>query len=151
MAEYPIIKEGECYLSIETEHFYFDVYKAWNGTGGGSMFRAGSYIKKKGGKKYYIDYELFAEWDYKDKQTAFEEAKAYIFGYMKHLSKELLPSADVEEVKHGEWGEIKQGYGIFDYCFKCSNCGKTTPPNAFAVAPDYCPRCGAKMDKGDAK
>lgn len=57
------------------------------------------------------------------------------------------PTADVAEVKHGYWREIKQGYGIFDYCFKCSNCGKTTPPNAFAVAPDYCPRCGAKMDK----
>ena len=102
MVEYPIIKESEYYLSIETEHFYFDVYKSWNGTGGGAMFRAGSYIKKKGEKKYYIDYELFAEWDYKDKQTAFEEAKSYIFEYMKHLSKELLPTTDVVEVKHGK-------------------------------------------------
>lgn len=96
--KYPIIKEGEYYLSIETEHFYFDVHKAWNGTGGGTMFRAGSYIKKNGDKKYYIDYELFAEWDYKDKQTAFEEAKSYIFEYMKHLINELLPNADVVEV-----------------------------------------------------
>ena len=98
MAEYPIIKEGEYYLSIETEHFYFDIYKAWNGTGGGAMFRAGSYVKKKGGKKYYLDYELFAEWDYKDKQTAFEEAKTYIFEYIKHLGNELQFAADVVKV-----------------------------------------------------
>ena len=56
------------------------------------------------------------------------------------------PTADVVEVKHGYWEEIKCGDGIFDYCFKCSNCGKTTPPKAFPVAPDYCPNCPAKMD-----
>ncbi|MBE5943266.1 MAG: hypothetical protein E7264_12170 [Lachnospiraceae bacterium] len=54
--------------------------------------------------------------------------------------------ADYAEVKHGYWEEIKCGDGIFDYCFKCSNCGKTTPPKAFPVAPDYCPNCPAKMD-----
>lgn len=158
MAEYPIIKEGEYYLSIETEHFYFDVYKSWNGTGGGAMFRAGSYVKKKGDRKYFLDFELFAEWDYKDKQTAFEEAKSHIFEYMKHLSNELLPTADVVEVKHGEWIKHKRnilkmrefhrkGMGlhmseksIFWTCSCCNQWGN--------VHDKYCSVCGAKMDGG---
>lgn len=56
------------------------------------------------------------------------------------------PDAGVEEVKHGEWVEIKTGEKLYDYCFKCSNCNKETPPNSFVVSPDYCPHCGAKMD-----
>ena len=69
--------------------------------------------------------------------------------YQPDMSK--IPNADVEEVKHGYWEEIKCGDGIFDYCFRCSNCGKTTPPKAFPVAPDYCPNCPAKMDGGKAE
>lgn len=60
------------------------------------------------------------------------------------------PTAEVEEVKHGYWEEIKTGEKLYDYCFKCSNCNNITPPNSFVVAPDYCPNCGAKMDgRGD--
>lgn len=51
-----------------------------------------------------------------------------------------------QEVRHGYWEEIKCGDEMFDYYFKCSNCGNTTPPKAFPIAPDYCPNCGAKMD-----
>ena len=54
--------------------------------------------------------------------------------------------ADVVEVRHEEWEEIKCGDGMFDYYFKCSNCGNRTPLKAFPIAPDYCPNCGAKMD-----
>lgn len=96
MAEYPIIREGEYYFSIETEHFYFDVYKAWHGTGGGVMFRAGSYVKKNGGKRYYLDCGLFAEWDYKDKQTAFEEAKLWVKECIENIGGEL---------RNVEWGD----------------------------------------------
>lgn len=61
-----------------------------------------------------------------------------------------IPAADVEEVKHGYWEEIKTGEKLYDYCFKCSNCNNETPPNSFVVSPDYCPNCGAKMDgRGD--
>ena len=59
-----------------------------------------------------------------------------------------LPTADVQEVKHGEWKEIKCGDGMFDYCFICSECSGTTPSKAYAISPNYCPRCGAKMDGG---
>lgn len=64
---------------------------------------------------------------------------------------EDAPTADVVEVKHGEWVEIKTGEKLYDYCFKCSNCNKETPPNSFVVSPDYCPHCGAKMDGGNAE
>lgn len=99
--EYPVEQKGDYYLSIETEHFYFDVYKAWNGTGGGAMFRAGSYIKKNNGnRKYYIDYALFAEWDYKDKQEAFDNAVDWVYEYIDELTNELKTvSASYSQVK----------------------------------------------------
>lgn len=53
------------------------------------MFRAGSYIKKNGNKKYCIDHALFAEWDYKDEKEAFEEAKKWLMDYINSLSDEL--------------------------------------------------------------
>ena len=83
------IESYDYYFSAETEHFYFDVYKAWDGSGGGAMFRAGVYIKKNNRRKYYIDCGLFAEWDYKDKQTAFEAAKEWIYKYLESLKSEL--------------------------------------------------------------
>lgn len=44
------------------------------------------------------------------------------------------PTADVEEVRHGEWIEGK----ILD---NCSICGEKGFPGW-----KYCPNCGAKMD-----
>ncbi len=45
-----------------------------------------------------------------------------------------IPTADVEEVRHGEWcGTV------------CSACGASVS-NGFDY--DYCPMCGAKMDGG---
>ena len=48
-----------------------------------------------------------------------------------------LPTADVEEVKHGEWQRQKNGF-----YFVCSACGK-----AAATKGNYCHSCGAKMDR----
>lgn len=46
-----------------------------------------------------------------------------------------IPTADVQEVKHGEWQNNT-----------CSNCG-------YGVQPwnntRFCPNCGATMDRGD--
>ena len=50
-----------------------------------------------------------------------------------------LPTADVEEVRHGEWKEAEGG--LF-YC--CTNCGYIVEYQLT----NYCPRCGAKMDGG---
>ena len=49
------------------------------------------------------------------------------------------PTADVEEVKHGEWQRQKNGF-----YFLCSVCGK-----AAATKGNYCHNCGAKMDGGN--
>ena len=99
--QFPIIKESEYYFSINTEHFYFDVYKAWNSCTNRKqeMFRASVNVKK-GDRKYLIEYSLFAEWDYQDKQTAFAESKKWVLEYAQRLCKELklTPAADVVEV-----------------------------------------------------
>ena len=63
-----------------------------------------------------------------------------------------IPTADVEEVKHGKWIEKEEIYG--DVYYTCSNCNNDwttidgTPQENFM---NYCPHCGAKMDGGDSK
>ena len=52
------------------------------------------------------------------------------------------PTADVEEVKHGEWL-----YSRVHNILHCSECGEI--PDCFE--PPYCPNCGAKMDGGKAE
>ena len=69
------------------------------------------------------------------------------------------PTADVVEIRHGEWLEKK----VFDntdedfvwkiekwQSARCSVCGKyhTTPYMYYFDNFNYCPYCGAKMDKG---
>ena len=48
-----------------------------------------------------------------------------------------IPTADVEEVKHGEW--IEEEHGMF---YSCSNCGYLIEYQFT----NYCPNCGAKKD-----
>jgi hypothetical protein len=50
----------------------------------------------------------------------------------------LLPTADVAEVKHAKWEINCDGY--YPYCGNC----KAEPKNG--VMSKYCPECGAKMD-----
>lgn len=57
---------------------------------------------------------------------------------------EKAPSADVVEVKHGEW--TNEG----EYLYKCSLCGDKAFLRLGGKPCRYCPSCGAKMDgKGD--
>ena len=56
---------------------------------------------------------------------------------------ENAPTADVSEVKHGEW--------LFDdgmdrYCSECGNMAMTTILEYKQILTPYCPYCGAKMD-----
>ena len=57
------------------------------------------------------------------------------------------PTADVVEVKHGEWGHKYSLHKIV-----CLNCGTPRPyqktKRGYHLAWDsnYCPNCGAKMD-----
>ena len=59
---------------------------------------------------------------------------------------ECLPSADVVEVRHGEWlmpltdEPWRKGY----FC-RCSVCDKINNGHTLTV-PNFCENCGAKMD-----
>ena len=58
---------------------------------------------------------------------------------------ELLPAADVAEVKHGKWIEYPRAH-----YFKCSECKETVPYKKAVLIRGkrkykYCPHCGAKM------
>lgn len=70
---------------------------------------------------------------------------------------EAIPAADVVEVRHGEWRDdadkIDKRFHRHDFfCKKCN-----TRADYFiggegnwwsSCAPDYCPKCGARMDGG---
>ena len=55
---------------------------------------------------------------------------------------DYLIANDVVVQKHGEW--LKTGFGEVG---KCSCCGECSNVWKFGV-PEYCPKCGAKMDGG---
>lgn len=55
---------------------------------------------------------------------------------------EKIPTADVQEVRYGEW--IESDYGI---CH-CSECGFEYKSQAEVT--QYCPGCGARMDGGES-
>lgn len=49
-------------------------------------------------------------------------------------------------IKHARWSQVKCGDGLFDYYWKCGNCGGCTPDGGYPISPDYCGHCGALMD-----
>lgn len=69
-----------------------------------------------------------------------ETARIYVSDFVCEQM-EKIPTADVAEVKHGEWQRQKNGF-----YFVCSVCGK-----AAATKGNYCHSCGAKMDGGKAE
>lgn len=65
---------------------------------------------------------------------------------------ELLPAADVAEVKHGKWiqEQIKiENMSIVRYRNTCSECGGKADFLLRDLHYSYCPHCGAKMDLED--
>lgn len=85
--------------------------------------------------------------EYIDREVAIEAIKndlPNIVNYRKADATECLetlPSADVEEVRHGEWKVVYQNKVATVY--ECSKCGYITLGTS-----DYC-ICGAKMDGKD--
>ena len=55
-----------------------------------------------------------------------------------------LDASDVAPVVHGEWGEWEHGGGHY-----CTVCGKDSLCDGVEeeVLSNFCPNCGAKMDK----
>lgn len=66
-----------------------------------------------------------------------------------------VPTADVQEVKHGKWVDIKipANYSneVQYQSAKCSVCKRyhTTPYLYMYYEHNYCPNCGARMDGGN--
>ena len=61
---------------------------------------------------------------------------------------ENFPAADVVEVRHGKWvhSEIEDDdWGRTFHKWTCSVCGYSVAHNP--TGENYCPNCGAKMDK----
>lgn len=50
---------------------------------------------------------------------------------------EKIPTADVQEIRHGSWKFDRFGNA---WCSVCHHCGSND-----AEVSDYCPNCGAKM------
>ncbi len=53
-----------------------------------------------------------------------------------------LPKANVKEIVYGKW--IPTKYPFMNECEDCSSCGYRT---VWGHRYNYCPNCGAKMDK----
>ena len=55
----------------------------------------------------------------------------------------FIPSADIVEVRHGEWKVYFDGKELM-----CSSCKATFWDEDGNGGTNYCPHCGAKMDGG---
>ena len=94
------------------------------------------------------------EFDYKDDDCCTTEGEVVIL--LKRLAE--LETADVEEVKHGEWLQdwehqrLMEDYDEIPY-IKCSLCGQVVwnLDKERNTTPNYCENCGAKMDGGNAE
>lgn len=69
---------------------------------------------------------------------------------VKHYIIDTAPTIEAEPVKHGQWVNLSGwcNRGIV----KCSKCGNTLDMhgvNAGRGDANFCPNCGAKMDKGE--
>lgn len=90
----------------------------------------------------YIECEALKE----DVKNHFKKLidEGYVYDEIFESNAEILriidaqPTADVAEVKHGKWIKDRN-------CYTCSECGFYYFANNSKA--NYCPNCGAKMDK----
>lgn len=66
--------------------------------------------------------------------------------WLKEEFEVVAETADVAEMKHGEWEYVCGDVGYSQV--KCSICNKTTVFGDEEEISPYCPNCGAKMDGG---
>ena len=56
---------------------------------------------------------------------------------------DAMPAADVQEVEHGHWDEIREAYGKLEGWIH-RECGR------MSMGEDkYCPKCGARMEDNE--
>ena len=59
-----------------------------------------------------------------------------------------MKAADVATVRHGRWLEVREKRLFGEHYFLCSNCKSR---NGLMIPFNYCPNCGAKMDKENSE
>ena len=86
----------------------------------------------------------------RDCEEAGDERAAQIFD---DCVSELIdiPAADVVEVRHGRWLEYDGADKGFHYCSECKGQAFNYEDGgeAIEVLCDWCPNCGARLDKED--
>lgn len=70
-----------------------------------------------------------------------KSVKRYMF-----IKKEDGREEHIDTKIYSEWEQIEDGNkNIFDYHWRCKNCGGHTPRGGYTISPDFCPVCGAEM------
>lgn len=82
--------------------------------------------------------------DYIKRTEAINAIRQYQYPYGVEFLIANIPAADVVEVRHGRW-EMAPYNGVYD--IRCSACGYC--PGIRFYSSNYCPECGARMDKED--
>ena len=76
--------------------------------------------------------------------------QGYLSGLIRaSITAKQIPTADVVEVRHGEWGDMKHNKKESNYYRVCSLCKWEYPVvtvGQHLKKYTYCPNCGAKMD-----
>lgn len=83
--------------------------------------------------------------DYIDKQAFLDYMKRTDRYFSVKFDIENFPIADVAPVTHGRW--ISKNPHGYEWTFVCSNCDYVDG-YPFNERLNYCPNCGAKMDRG---
>lgn len=89
--------------------------------------------------------------EYIKRDDAIRDAKrAWAKGLEPSQYIEIIPAADVAEVRHGRWIPSDMGGGEPDEAYVCSECGELWALIDGTPAENnmrYCPACGVCMDK----
>ena len=88
----------------------------------------------------YIDASLFGDTVDTLETVEGTENAVYVYDVIQALYD--APVADVQEVRHGKWDEIRDAYGHLEGWIH-RDCGRMS-----MAKEKYCPTCGAKMDGG---
>ena len=92
--------------------------------------------------------EKFNDIEFNAKHELFGESRDLALEGLKHIKKALKGMPTIDPIKHGEWITVSPNYSEPDdwYC-ECSLC-RCAETDTTQFLPNYCPKCGAKMDGG---
>ena len=96
-------------------------------------------------EKEYIEREAFIEILKKTKKDCEHYADKVCCDFAIKMVN-LMPSADVQEVRHGKWQGRYNINNIYNDWY-CNECGYYSDIRNKNNLGNYCPNCGVKMDK----